>query len=104
MEYSLLHRINQPLEASMLSFDALVQGRVTYEGAQGPPSRIPLGWCTAQAHEGFVSLSWTEGGEERAAVLSVQQFEDHLEAGSIVIVEAPPLRPRRAPISRSSTD
>ena len=43
-------------ELPMLSFDALVRGRVKYDGEQGPGSRVPAGRCTVQAHEGIVSL------------------------------------------------
>lgn len=72
----------------MLSFDALVRGRVTYEGEHGEQMRVPLGACTVAAYEGFVSLAWTEGGCGHSAVLSVHEFEEFLEARAVVIVDS----------------
>lgn len=84
----------------MLSFDALVRGRVKLEEGPGVSARVPPGRCTVQAHEGIVSLSWTENGEERSATLSAQQFEEYLDAGAILIVDAAQLALRHA-VTRS---
>jgi hypothetical protein len=84
-------------ESPMLSFDALVRGRVKYDGEQGPGSRVPPGRCTVQAHEGVVSLTWSEEGLERSATLSAQQFEEYLEGGAILIVDSAQLAHRRTP-------
>ena len=72
----------------MLAFDALVRGRVTYEVADGPPTRIPVGRCKVEAHEGFVSLSWSDAQWTHSATLSSERFETYLEAGAILILDA----------------
>lgn len=72
----------------MLSVDVVVKGRVFFESGQGVRLRVPLGACTAEAHQGFVCLVWMDGGRERSAILSAQQFEDCLTASDIVVAEA----------------
>lgn len=46
----------------------------------------PLGPCRVQAHEGVVSITWAQGDACESLILSSEEFEDHLLAGSIVIV------------------
>ena len=79
----------------MLAFDALVRGRVTYEVA-GPPVRIPQGHCRVQPHEGFVSLMWSEDEWTHSATLTAARFEESLEAGAVVVLDAVQLAHRRA--------
>jgi hypothetical protein len=73
----------------MLAFDALVRGRVTYEVA-GPPVHIPQGRCRVQPHEGFVSLLWSENEWTHSATLTAARFEESLEAGAVVVLDAGP--------------
>ena len=60
----------------MTAFDALVRGHVTHEVADGPPARIPMGRCKVEAHEGFISLSWSDTQWTHSATLSIERFED----------------------------
>ena len=72
----------------MLVFDALVRGRVT-ESSRGLTVLVPRGRCKVATHEGFVSLSWTtETGDTESVVLTGQRFEEHLQAGAILVVDA----------------
>ena len=72
----------------MLAFDALVRGRVT-ESSQGVAVVVPRGRCKVETHEGIVSLSWINRiGGTQSVVLTAQRFEEHLEAGAILIVDA----------------
>lgn len=72
----------------MLIFDALVRGRVT-ESSQGVDVLVPRGRCKVETHEGFVSLSWnTDNGGTEGVVVTGLRFEEHLEAGAILIVNA----------------
>ena len=80
----------------MLAFDALVRGRVIYDAADGAPDRVPEGHCRVEAHEGFVSLAWVEEEGTRSATLSAEQFEDYLEAGAIIVLDASQLARTRA--------
>jgi hypothetical protein len=75
----------------MLAFDALVRGRVVYE-AHNVPMRVPQGHCKVEAHEGFVSLSWMEDGQEHTAVLKVAEFEAYLEGGALLITDPAQIR------------
>jgi hypothetical protein len=80
----------QRQESAMLAFDALVRGRVT-ESSQGMAVVVPRGRCKVETHDGIgiVSLSWTtETGGAESVVLTAQRFEEHLEAGAILIVNA----------------
>lgn len=80
----------------MRAFDALVQGRLNFAGPDGVPLRIPRGRCTIEAHVGYASVSWTDGGLERTVVIAARQFEEHLESGAVLIVDANPYgRPQR---------
>ena len=81
----------------MLAFDALVRGRVTCEVAGGPPERVPEGHCRVEAHEGFVSLTWSDEEGTRSATLTAARFEDYLEAGAIGVLDASQLARPRAP-------
>lgn len=81
----------------MLVFDALVRGRVTYEVADGPPIRVPQGHCRVQAHEGFVSLSWSEDKWTNSATLTAERFWEYLDSGAILVLDAAQLGRARAP-------
>ena len=73
----------------MLVIDALVRGRVPYEVADGPSvAPIPQGLCRVQAHEGFVSLLWSEDQWTHSATLAAERFEEWLEAGTVVVLNA----------------
>ena len=80
----------------MMAFDALVRGHVTHEVADGPPARIPMGRCKVETHEGFVSLSWSDTHWTHSATLSTERFEDCLEAGAILILDAAQIDRSRA--------
>jgi len=80
----------------MTAFDALVRGHVTYDVADGPPARIPTGHCKVEAHEGFVGLSWSDTDWTHRATLSTERFEDYLEAGAILILDAAQIDRSRA--------
>ena len=82
----------------MLAFDALVRGRVTYEVAGGPPARIPTGHCRVEAHEGFVSVSWPHEDCTRSAKMRSSQFEEWLEAGAVLVLDAAQLAHPRVPV------
>lgn len=72
----------------MLVFDALVRGRVT-AGSEGPAVLVPRGRCRVQTHEGIVSVSWTaDTGRTESVVMTGPRFEEHLEAGAILILDA----------------
>ena len=72
----------------MLTFDGLVRGLVT-ESSHGVAVVVPRGRCKVETHEGIVSLSWiTRTGGTQSVVLTAQRFEEHLEAGAILIVDA----------------
>lgn len=78
----------------MVSFDALVRGRVVYEDSDKSLKRVPPGRCTVEAFEGFVGLSWSEGSFQRTAVLTAQTFASCLDAGAILIVDSAQLMAR----------
>jgi hypothetical protein len=78
----------------MLAFDALVRGRVIYVGAHDMPMRVPQGRCRVETHAGFVSLSWVDESEARTAVLKVDDFEEYLEAGALLVTDAAQIRRR----------
>jgi len=79
----------------MLSFKARVTGRLAAE-ANGWPIVVPRGHCDVRSHAGVVSLSWAGGdGVARSIVLAAPRFEEHLEAGAVVIADPVELcRPR----------
>jgi hypothetical protein len=69
---------------------------VTYEVAIGPPVRIPTGRCKVEAHEGFVSLSWSGSRWTHSATLSTERFDNCLEAGASLILDAAQIHRSRA--------
>ena len=72
----------------MLAFDVLVRGRLT-EAVGGLNVVVPQGRSKAQACNGGVSLAWTtEAGQRGSLELSAQRFEEHLEAGVILILDS----------------
>ena len=72
----------------MLVFDALVRGRVSVISSE-TALVVPRGRRKVETHEGIVSLTWTtETGDAESVVLTAQRFEEHLEAGAILIVNA----------------
>ena len=78
----------------MVKFDVLICGRLK-ETTEGASVVVPRGHCQVQAHEGFVSLAWlTESGTSQSATIPARRFAEHLEAGTIVIVDAAQLRER----------
>ena len=81
----------------MLAFDALVRGRVTYEVAGGPAERVPEGHCRVEAHEGFVSLTWSVGDGTRSATLTAARFDEYLDAGAIIVLDASQMARTRVP-------
>ncbi len=86
----------------MLKFDALVRGRVFYEGSDSQPVRMPQGRCLVEAYQGFVSLTWAEEVGPCTAVLNADAFETALEAGAILITDASQLRTLREPAREDS--
>jgi hypothetical protein len=82
----------------MLAFDALVRGRVIFSAPEGAPDRVPEGHCRVEAHEGFVSLAWAEEDGTRSATLPAERFEEYLEAGAIVVLDASQLARTRTPV------
>lgn len=81
----------------MLAFDVLVRGRVTYEALDGAPARVPRGHCRVETHEGFVSLLWIDDVGAHSATLTAERFEEHLEGGAVLVLDAAQLGRRRAP-------
>lgn len=88
----------------MLKFDALVRGRVIYEGPEQQALRVPQGRCSVEAHQGFVWLRWVEEGVARSAMLKADAFEVALEAGALLITDASQLRARREPARADTKD
>lgn len=77
----------------MLTLTARITGRMRHGQPPKPPFiGPPPGPCCVQAHEGVVSLVWQEGDASRSLVISLEEFEDNLQAGVITIV---PVRPPR---------
>jgi hypothetical protein len=50
--------------------------------------RVPMGRCKVEAHERFASLSGSDTHWTHSATLSTERFEDGLEAGAILILDA----------------
>lgn len=84
-------------EVAVLKFDALVRGRIVYDGPDHQPSRVPQGRCSVEAYQGVVSLTWVEEGLVRQARLKPEAFELALEAGALQITDASQLRAMREP-------
>lgn len=71
-----------------MAFDVLVRGRLI-EIERDVPTVVPRGRCTVEAREGFVRLSWLDQDRnEQGVTLAAQRFEEYLEAGAIIIVDA----------------
>ena len=71
-----------------MGFDALVRARLT-ETMDDLPVSVPRGRCRVKTQQGGMSLSWhDEGGHSYSVVMAAGQFERHLEAGAILIVDA----------------
>ena len=71
----------------MLAFGARVGGRLTAT-MDGTPVLVPRGHCEVQVHQGIVRVTWiTEAGDACCTVLGAERFEQHIEAGAIVIVD-----------------
>lgn len=76
----------------MVKFDVLVRGRLS-ESVHGLFLVVPRGHCAVEAHEAVVSLAWrTQEGVAHSVTLSAERFEQHLEAGIILIVDAGQIR------------
>jgi hypothetical protein len=71
----------------MVTFDALVRGRLG-EKQGGIAVTVPRGRCKVQVYAGVVGLAWSnDGGGSESVTLTAQRFEDHLEAGAILLVD-----------------
>ena len=74
----------------MVKFDVIVRGRLAETACT---AAVPRGHCQAEAGEGDVRLSWrTETGGLDSVTIPAHRFEEHLQAGAIVIVDAAQLR------------
>lgn len=71
-----------------MGFDALVRTRLT-ETVDDLPVSVPRGRCRVHTDPAGMSLSWhDEGGASYSVMMAAEQFERHLEAGAILIVDA----------------
>lgn len=76
-----------PVEFSMLAFSARVGGHLTAL-RDGVPVLVPRGSCEVQTGRDIVRMLWTtEEGDACSVVLGAERFEQHIEAGAIVIVD-----------------
>ena len=71
-----------------MGFDALVRARLT-ETVDELPVSVPRGRCRVKTERDGMSLSWhDEGGSSYSVMIAAERFERHLEAGTILIVDA----------------
>jgi hypothetical protein len=54
----------------------------------GTPVLVPRGHCEVQILQDIVRVTWiTEAGDACCAALGAERFEQHIEAGAIVMVD-----------------
>ena len=69
-----------------MTMKAKVLGPLPYAGPDGPQPMVPRGPCRVAPHGDTVTLTWIEGDSEETAVISQDQFEQHVQAGVLVLL------------------
>lgn len=69
-----------------MTMKANVLGPLPYAGPDGPQPTVPQGPCGIEPHDATVTLTWIEGEGEKTAVISREQFEQHVLSGTIELL------------------